>query len=36
LQQNAASPYRGTAGTSHDVINAADARAVFVEIELKK
>jgi hypothetical protein len=36
LQQNAASPYRGTAGTSHDVINAADACAVFVEIELKK
>ena len=35
LTQHAGEPYRGTAGTAHDVANAADAPAVFVEIELK-
>jgi len=36
MQQHTASPYRGSAGTSHNVINAGDATAVFVEIELKQ
>ena len=36
MQQHAASPYRGTAGTAHDVINSADTSAIFVEIELKQ
>jgi hypothetical protein len=35
LEQVAGEPYRGTAGTDHDVISTGDARAVFVEIELK-
>ena len=35
MQQQAASPYRGIAGTSHDVVNAGAATAVFVEVELK-
>jgi hypothetical protein len=30
------SPYLGTAGTDHDVVNATDGEAVFVEIELKR
>jgi quercetin dioxygenase-like cupin family protein len=36
LDQVAGSPYLGTAGTAHDVVNAADEEAVFVEIELKR
>jgi quercetin dioxygenase-like cupin family protein len=35
MEQVAGSPYMGTAGTEHDVINAGDTEAVFVEIELK-
>jgi len=31
----AGEPYLGTAGTEHDVVNAGDRPAVFVEIELK-
>jgi hypothetical protein len=29
----AGSPYLGTAGTEHDVVNATDCEAVFLEIE---
>ena len=36
LTQDAGSPYLGTAGTAHDVVNASGAPAVFVEIELKQ
>ena len=36
LVQRAGSPYRGSAGTEHDVVNAGGAPAVFVEIELKR
>jgi quercetin dioxygenase-like cupin family protein len=36
LIQEAGSPYLGTAGTEHDVVNVSGARAVFVEIELKR
>lgn len=36
LTQQAGSPYLGTAGTAHDVVNASGAPAVFVEIELKR
>ena len=36
MAQEAGSPYRGTAGTSHNVINSAGTKAVFVEIELKQ
>lgn len=35
LTQQAGSPYRGSAGTSHNVANHTGASAVFVEIELK-
>jgi beta-alanine degradation protein BauB len=35
MEQVAGSPYLGTAGTEHDVINASDRETVFVEIELK-
>jgi beta-alanine degradation protein BauB len=35
MVQVAGSPYMGTAGTEHDVVNDGDAEAVFVEIELK-
>jgi quercetin dioxygenase-like cupin family protein len=35
LTQHAGVPYRGTAGTAHDVVNGVDGPAVFVEIELK-
>jgi quercetin dioxygenase-like cupin family protein len=35
LAQTAGVPYRGTAGTSHNVANSSGARAVFVEVELK-
>jgi beta-alanine degradation protein BauB len=36
LIQEAGSPYLGTAGTEHDVVNASGGAAVFVEIELKR
>ncbi len=36
MDQVAGSPYLGTAGTEHDVVSAAAAEAVFVEIELKR
>jgi quercetin dioxygenase-like cupin family protein len=36
MNQVAGSPYLGTAGTAHDVVNATDDEAVFVEIELKR
>ena len=35
MEQLAGSPYLGKAGTEHDVVNAGDGDAVFVEIELK-
>ena len=35
MNQVAGSPYLGSAGTDHDVVNATDQEAVFVEIELK-
>jgi hypothetical protein len=34
LTQRAGTPYRGAAGTAHEVTNGADRAAVFVEIEL--
>ena len=36
MNQIAGSPYLGTAGTAHDVVNAADQEVAFVEIELKR
>lgn len=36
MTQQAASPYRGTAGTAHNVISATDRRIEFVEVELKR
>jgi hypothetical protein len=36
MEQSAASPYLGTAGTEHDVVSAGEERAVLVEIELKR
>ncbi len=36
MTQEPASPYRGVAGTAHNVISATESRAVFVEIELKR
>ncbi len=36
MEQVAGSPYLGSAGTEHDVANATDRAAVFVEIELKR
>ena len=36
LTQHAGSPYLGSTGTEHDVVNATGAPAVFVEIELKR
>jgi beta-alanine degradation protein BauB len=36
MEQAAGEPYVGTAGTEHDVVNAADHGTVFVEIELKR
>lgn len=36
MTQVAGSPYLGTAGTDHDVVNATDRESVFVEIELKR
>ncbi len=35
MTQTAASAYLGTAGTDHNVTNATEQEAVFVEIELK-
>jgi hypothetical protein len=35
LVQEAGRPYRGTAGTSHNVVNSSRSPAVFVEVELK-
>jgi hypothetical protein len=35
LTQRAGQPYRGSAGTAHEVVNGAAQPAVFVEIELK-
>lgn len=34
LTQQAGTPYRGTAGTAHDVASSAEGPAVFVELEL--
>jgi beta-alanine degradation protein BauB len=34
--QRAGEPYRGTAGTSHNVVNSSRSSATFVEIELKQ
>jgi beta-alanine degradation protein BauB len=36
LVQLAGVPYRGTAGTSHNVTNSSGSTAVFVDIELKQ
>lgn len=36
MNQVTGSPYLGTAGTAHDVVNGTDREAVFVEIELKR
>lgn len=36
LIQHAGVPYRGTAGTSHNVANSSGSTAVFVDIELKQ
>jgi hypothetical protein len=36
MTQTAGTPYLGTAGTAHDVVNASGKTAVFVEIELKQ
>jgi beta-alanine degradation protein BauB len=36
LAQQAGSPYLGSAGTEHDVVNVGAAAAAFVEIELKR
>jgi beta-alanine degradation protein BauB len=36
MTQVAGSPYLGAAGTDHDVVNAGERAAVFVEIELKR
>lgn len=35
MTQRAGSPYRGSAGTSHDVASSSATTAVFVEVELK-
>ncbi|KGI66391.1 cupin [Mycolicibacterium rufum] len=35
MTQHAASPYRGTAGTDHEVVSSSDTSVVFVEVELK-
>ncbi|HET6868884.1 MAG TPA: hypothetical protein VFH80_23430 [Solirubrobacteraceae bacterium] len=36
LVQRAGVPYRGKAGTSHNVANSGGSTAVFVDIELKQ
>jgi hypothetical protein len=35
MTQQAGSPYRGVAGTHHDVVSSAAHAVVFVEVELK-
>jgi hypothetical protein len=35
MTQVAGEPYRGKAGTDHDVVSASEGETVFVEIELK-
>jgi quercetin dioxygenase-like cupin family protein len=35
MQQVAGDPYLGSAGTTHDVVNATDRQVSFVEIEVK-
>ena len=35
MTQRPGSPYRGTAGTNHDVVSSTAIAAVFVEVELK-
>jgi beta-alanine degradation protein BauB len=35
MVQEAAAPYQGHAGTSHDVVNRSGRAATFIEIELK-
>ena len=35
MTQDAGSPYRGDAGTDHNVISSTHAPVVFVEVELK-
>jgi hypothetical protein len=35
MTQRAGSPYRGRAGTNHDVVSSTADAAVFVEVELK-
>ena len=36
LVQRAGVPYRGAAGTSHNVANSGGSTAVFVDVELKQ
>lgn len=36
LDQRAGVPYRGKAGTSHNVANSGSSTAVFVDVELKQ
>ena len=36
MNQIAGAPYLGAAGTAHNVVNAADQKVAFVEIELKR
>ena len=36
MTQEPVSPYRGVAGTAHNVISSTGSRVVFVEIELKR
>jgi hypothetical protein len=36
MTQEQALPYRGAAGTAHNVVSAMDSVVVFVEIELKR
>jgi hypothetical protein len=36
MTQHGGSPYRGSARTAHNVVSSGDARAVFVEVELKQ
>jgi hypothetical protein len=36
MTQKLATPYRGVAGTAHNVISSAGSRVIFVEVELKR
>ena len=36
MTQETATPYRGIAGTAHNVISSTGSRVVFVEVELKR